>query len=381
MIGLYIRDLDIVGGTHKQFLYLLNYLAANKKPFKVITTQLDYNKTYGGFSHYKSNIVCVQKKVHNSLPLKIYYTLLFILNVKRELKGIKALNVHNLGLELYFPFLYNKNIIWQINDLPEVFQVGVHKTEKASFASRLRKKYLQFSCRYFVKAISVNVSKNRKRVQDCLNMDAEVFYCGIEKIDIQKDIQLSLERFNAGKINLLSSGVFFPYRNYETQIEVVKILKGKGYHIELNIIGPTELDRQYADKIINLISKNKLDNEVKVRGQVSEDSYKQLHANSDIFMFINVDQSWGLAVFEAMSCGLPVIVSNSVGATEILQDGYDSIFVDPLDAQLIANKIELLVKDANTYLHYVKNGIEFSKRYTWDNAYSQHMYKLIAKYQ
>ena len=381
MVAFFIKDLDVKGGTHKQFLYLLKYMKKNKKPFKIITTQLDYGKTYEGFSKYKNSIVHIQKKKYRSLPLKLFSSLIFILNIKKELKSVTVFNIHNLGLELYFPFFYNKNIIWQVNDLPEVFRVGIHKDQTVTFITRLVQKYLRFGIRHFVKAITVNVTKNKQRIQAIFQKNADVFYCGIEKVDINRNMQNSLERFKSRKINLLSSGVFYPYRNYETQVEVVRILKDKGFDVNLNIIGSTELDRIYAGKMISLINDYHLTDEIKIYGQVSEDYFKQLHADADIFLFVNLDQSWGLAVFEAMSCGLPAIVSKSVGATEILHNDIDAIIVDPLDIQSIANKIERLAQDANNYLRFAKEGIAFSERYTWDNAYSQRMYQLIEEFE
>ena len=89
-----------------------------------------------------------------------------------------------------------------------------------------------------------------------------------------------------------------------------------------------------------------------------------------MFIFINIDQSWGLAIFEAMSCGLPVIVSESVGATEILADQHDALIVNPLDAKNIANIIIDLMAQPERYKQLSQNATNFTHKYTWEKSYS-----------
>ena len=85
----------------------------------------------------------------------------------------------------------------------------------------------------YVKDISVNVGKNAERVKEYFHRDAHVFYCGIEPVCIDKNTEETFKRFAEKKINILSSGHFFTYRNYETQIKVVKWLQNKGYDVQL----------------------------------------------------------------------------------------------------------------------------------------------------
>lgn len=94
-----------------------------------------------------------------------------------------------------------------------------------------------------------------------------------------------------------------------------------------------------------------------------------------MFIFINIDQSWGLAIFEAMSCGLPVIVSESVGATEILADQHDALIVNPLDAKNIANIIIDLMAQPERYKQLSQNATNFTHKYTWENLIVSPIYK------
>lgn len=384
MIAFIIYDINVCGGTHKQLLKLIEYTERQGQDFIIITKKLDLDRTYEGFRRYKDKIFVLDyfnypdilnhRLVRRLIP--VYYWWKLHIKLRNILKKCDIINIHDNGCEDLYPLMVNKKVFWQINDLPSCFREGVsanREDTQQDFEARSR---LKEQTQHF-KAISVNVGKNAERVKRSFGREAYVFYCGVEPVGILRDIEQTYLRFEKKEINLLSSGVFFKYRNYETQVIVVRELKKRGYDVSLHIIGDTSRDREYAKEIQDLIDKEGIHNNVTIEGQIDDKRFKQLHENSDIFMFINVDQSWGLAVFEAMSCGLPVIVSNSVGATEILNDNQDSIFVDPKDVDMIVAKIEQLINDRSRYSQISHNASEFHKQWTWDKAYCSKMYNLM----
>lgn len=74
-----------------------------------------------------------------------------------------------------------------------------------------------------------------------------------------------------------------------------------------------------------------------------------------------------------------MIVSESVGATEILHDGVDSLFVNPKSPEAIAGRIENLMDDRSLYTRISDTASRFHQQYTWDKAYSAPMLKLLKK--
>lgn len=377
MIAFLITSLNVRGGTHKQLLKLVEYTESQGEDFIIITKPVDWDRTYPGFRKYKNKVrtISIESSTKNILS-KVYNAIKVMFILHKFVKDVSIVNIHDSGFELYLPALIGKKIVWQINDLPYYFHVGVSKGAKITIYDFLRKKYLLFFQK-FITAYTVNVGKNKERIRNVFHRDAQVFYCGIEPVEVDRNPDVTVARFNGKKINLLSSGVFFPYRNYETQVLVVKSLVKKGIDAELNIIGTTKFNVAYANKIQQLINEAGLEKRITICGEVDETEFKRLHKNADVFMFINIDQSWGLAVFEAMSCGLPVIVSNSVGATEILHDRKDSIFVDPINVEQIVDEIILLMNNEVWYQQISFSSREFHKNYTWDSAYSSKMFDFM----
>ena len=379
-VSVLVNEMNIRGGTHKQVVRLCEYLRRKNIEFEWITRCYELQKTYpecAGFNIKDINEVMTYNCDANFLE-KIRIKLKDIYNQYRLYKMISkdtdVVNVHDNGLSfvICLCILNKRKVVWQINDLPGRFQVGPSVKSKVRFRSLnwLAKKYLGFLGRH-VDLITVNVTKNRDRVKKCMAAEAKVFYCGT---DLEQQAAIHKKVRDKKCIRIVSTGVFFPYRNYETQVKVVKELKRRGNDCHLDIIGSTELNAGYAAKIRDLIRENQLDDSITIHGQVDEKKFNEIYEDADAFLFINLDQSWGLAVFEAMGRGLPVIVSNSVGATELLNDGVDSLIVNPLDENEISDNIERL-KDDSYYGKISKNAIRNVSHYTWDELYSSKMVK------
>lgn len=377
MIAFLINELNVRGGTHKQLLRLVEYADSKNIEFVIITKVLDYSKTYPEFLKYKEKTSLINYGDTSNLFYKIYNVIKGIFFLRKKTRFIDTINIHDNGFSEYMLAFWGKKVYWQINDLPYCFGEGTAKDTKSTFNIILKKFLIKIMTKLIVTDVIVNVTKNKYRVEKNLKRSAYVFYCGIEVLNIEKNIHDSIFRFQNKSINLLTTGVFVPYRNYETQIKVVKLLKEKGFNVTLNIIGSTLLDKNYATKISEIILKERLEKEIIINGQVDENKFKELHKNADIFLFINVDQSWGLAVFEAMSCGLPVIVSESVGAVEILNDNVNAFFVSPYDVLSITDNIISLVSNSNLYLNISNNSKEYVKKYTWENTYCIKMINLM----
>jgi glycosyltransferase involved in cell wall biosynthesis len=82
----------------------------------------------------------------------------------------------------------------------------------------------------------------------------------------------------------------------------------------------------------------------KLAGYVSTDKLGQLYSQSSVFVLPSVEDGWGHVTLEAMSCGLPAIVSANAGSADALQDGGTGFVVPACNAQAIAAKLELLYK-------------------------------------
>lgn len=379
-IAILVNELNIRGGTHKQVLRLCQYLKKCGEDVTIYTRVYSVNDTYPEFKEIK--VVTVQRKKESSksvLRKKIDNLFLVDRTANDILQSIDLdtdiINAHDMGFQRVMYLAKKKRnsaVVWQINDLPTCFRVGFAKNVKDSFTLK-GQRIIERLLAKKIDQITVNVSKNKENIERCYKKDAEVFFCGV---DFNNKLQKHHYK-ESNCINLLTMGVFYPHRNYEILVPVMENLINSNLNIHLDIIGSTENNPVYSKKIKDMINEKKLQEYITIWGQVDESAYNMLFNKANLFLFLNVNQSWGLAVFEAMSCGLPTLVSNSVGAIELLNNGKDAVIVNPFDVKGICKQIKMIMGNSDLYEQLSENALEQTQKFTWDNLYSSKMRRLF----
>lgn len=77
-------------------------------------------------------------------------------------------------------------------------------------------------------------------------------------------------------------------------------------------------------------------------GPVSEAELARYLSRASVLVLASVEDGWGHVALEAMSCGLPVIVSVNTGSAEMVEDGVNGFVVPVCDAAAIMEKLEYL---------------------------------------
>jgi len=72
---------------------------------------------------------------------------------------------------------------------------------------------------------------------------------------------------------------------------------------------------------------------------------KRVLSESDIFILTSVSEGLPIAALEAMAMGLPCILTDVGGCSEIIIDGYNGYLVKPQDYKDVANKLMFLCKN------------------------------------
>jgi len=99
-------------------------------------------------------------------------------------------------------------------------------------------------------------------------------------------------------------------------VQAIKELIHVRSDIRLIAAGPVE-EPSYFKKINNFIRNNKLESYIDMKGTVAGDEKKRIFSESDIFVLPSVDEGSPLVILEAMSFGLPVIVTTGFQMPEI----------------------------------------------------------------
>jgi glycosyltransferase involved in cell wall biosynthesis len=82
---------------------------------------------------------------------------------------------------------------------------------------------------------------------------------------------------------------------------------------------------------------------VQFHGFQPNDRVRGMMSGADVFALPSLTEGFGLVYLEAMKAGVPVVATSSGGASEVLEDGAEALFVAPNDPGALARAIRALV--------------------------------------
>lgn len=101
-------------------------------------------------------------------------------------------------------------------------------------------------------------------------------------------------------------------------------------------------------------------------GYVSDEELKMLYSNASCFIYPSLYEGFGLPPLEAMSNGCPVIAARAGSLPEVCGDA--ALFCDPQNPQDIADKIQLLMRNAKLREEFREKGLAHAKLFTWEKC-------------
>jgi glycosyltransferase involved in cell wall biosynthesis len=132
-----------------------------------------------------------------------------------------------------------------------------------------------------------------------------------------------------------------PEKGLPFLIQGLRILRDKGYDLELRLAGDGPIKKQLQTLVGNL----GLSQKVHFIGFLSEGEIIQELAQADLFVLPSFVEGLPVSAMEAMAVGLPVIATNIAGTSELIDDGKTGILVRPSDPEALVNAVVRMIDD------------------------------------
>ena len=162
-------------------------------------------------------------------------------------------------------------------------------------------------------------------------------------------------------------GIFMPHRRLEDAIATMNLAASRGQKVRLLLAGSGRSHPQYLERLKSLVRTLGVDHLVTFADKVADEEIRDFYAACDAFLFPNDQQTWGLAVLEAMACGCPVLVSTGAGVHEVLTDQVNAALFPPRNPEALAAKIETLISQPQLRRKIAQNGMRLAREtYNWD---------------
>lgn len=176
-----------------------------------------------------------------------------------------------------------------------------------------------------------------------------VIYNGIEKPEKQAQI---LEN---DQIKLVSVATLNENKGIQYLISALPLILKSYPNVQLEIIGDGSFRRRLEDQVELL----KLTKKVHFAGFSSE--VETLLSEFDLYVQPSLSESFGLAIVQAMSVGLPVVATSTGGIPEVVIDGKTGYLVPPKDVKALAKAIIEILSNREQAKKFGKTGAEIAK--------------------
>ncbi len=340
-----------------------NLLAIDKKNIYVFTGRYQTNKNLSIFYDLRSSFS------RGKVELKFFKT------GGRRLKSWDRFRfppVEMLGLkadilhcpDYMIPPTLNKNIILTIHDLgfirfPEFnFDWFIKKyTREVRRNASLSKKIIADSVSTrndIIKFFNTDPGK-----VEVIHLAADAIFRKLPKKELDPGI---IKKFNIDKKYIFSVGTIEPRKDFPTLIRAFNQVKdtGKDPGCKLVIAGRTgwKSEATYRERELSPYR-----DDILFIGKVSDTELIQLYNQAELFIYPSLFEGFGLPPLEAMSCGLPVILSDTSSLKEIA--GSAAVLVKPKDTAGIKKAIIKIISDPAFSEVLSRNSITQAAKFNW----------------
>ena len=117
---------------------------------------------------------------------------------------------------------------------------------------------------------------------------------------------------------------------------------------------------------LDALSRAPLAGRVEHIGYVPPDDRQKVYAGARALVLPSFDEGFGMPVLEAMSLGIPVVVSDRGALPEVAGDA--AVVVPPDDVQAIASALDRVSRDDALAESLAARGMERARRFTWTST-------------
>lgn len=292
------------------------------------------------------NVVCLHRNENRKIDLLLFYRLYELL--KRN--NIHILHTHNEASLFYgsvSAYLAGTPVIVSTEHSRHyINEKRIRSIEKKAM-SYLNNKIVCVSDELKKESMEKDKIQKSKLCTILNGIDNELFNRNGNHISsLKKQLDISKKEIVIGIVARLNQ-----IKNHQLLINAFQRLVVKGFPVKLLIIGDGPLN----EFLKNLVCKLNLKDRVLFLG--SRNDVPEWLSILDIFVLCSLSEGFPLTVLEAMSAGLPTVVTTVGANREIINDGVNGFLVPPNHIGLLEEKLTRLILDENLR---VKIGMEAS---------------------
>ncbi len=263
------------------------------------------------------------------------------------------------------PILYNKPFVVTIHDMVH-HKISGHKKSRLLYFEAY--KYIIKNAAHKARRVLTVSQQAKKDIIEILDLPEQKITVTYEGSSLKpQDEQLVTQIKND---YLLDKPYFLFVGTLERKKNVVNLVKAFNYFLEkyqldLNLVIAGKADSHYPQikqEALNIKHRS----QVVFTGYVSDTDLACLYQGAYAFVSASLHEGFGLPGVEAMTFGLPLVISN----LPVFNEVYDNagIFFDPLNIEDIAEKMYLIASDSGFYKQMQAKSLARGLLFDWSKT-------------
>jgi glycosyltransferase involved in cell wall biosynthesis/predicted metal-dependent phosphoesterase TrpH len=169
------------------------------------------------------------------------------------------------------------------------------------------------------------------------------------------------EKFGAtnGQVRLLYVGRVSREKDLDILANAYRRLRDEGLSIQLFVVGHGPYSQTLSETLPDAF----------FTGYLAGKDLASAYASADVFVFPSTTDTFGNVVIEAQASGVPVVVSDSGGPKELVEDRENGLITRSRDVDDLARAIKALVADPKLREQMAVRARESVINRTWPNAF------------
>ncbi len=231
-----------------------------------------------------------------------------------------------------------------------------------------RKMIVPLATRHVSKIITISdFSKNdiKKHIPTLKDEVIEVTYAASDErfhVVDRNDATVKIkDKFGIAGNYILSLGALDPRKNTELVVKkFIELKSDRKIKEKLVIVG---MPNWRQTRFYDMVNNSSYRDEIIFTDFVSEEDLVLLYNCADVFLYPSLYEGFGIPLLEAMSCGVPVITSNTTSIPEVVGD--TALLINPRDGEELKKALLSLLNDEKLRKDLINRGFEQVKKFSW----------------
>ena len=213
-------------------------------------------------------------------------------------------------------------------------------------------------------------------ISECTKRDI-LAYGEVDERKISVIYQSCAPKFSVSQSTTPSERYILSVGSIEARKNILLAVKALPYlpeEVSLVIVGR---HTPYTDEVSAYAEKTGQAHRVRIMHGVSDEALPKLYAEAEAFVYPSRYEGFGIPIIEAISCGLPVVACTGSCLEEA--GGPDTLYVDPDDAEAMAQAIKQVLRGAEGREARIERCQQYIKRFAGNDVAGQvaELYRML----